>query len=157
MKKIIIVLIMMLGIMEYEPVKGQVTDQVLSSFKQQYPQESAWKWIVRNDTSIAEFKMDKSKKMAYYLPNGVWVKTETKIPWTKDLPVPVDKSWKESDLSSYYVSMIKDVKYPDKEMYVMKVQEDCGPDGSIPGDCLDIYKLYYNPDGSLVKKVHVGE
>ena len=152
-----LVFILMLGIVEYDPVIGQVPDNVLKSFSKQYPQGSVRAWVVKNDTCIAEFKTYKSKNVAYYLPDGQWIKTETKIPWTKDLPMAVNMSWKYSDLASWYVATIKEVKYPDKDLYVMEVQQDCGPEGSIPGDCLDVYKLYYESDGSLIKKVHMGD
>ena len=152
-----LVFILMLSIVEYDSADGQVPDNVLKSFSQQYPQGSVRGWVVKNDTCIAEFRMYKSKNMAYYLPDGQWIKTETKIPWTKDLPMAVNMSWKNSDLASWYVATIKEVKYPDKDLYVMEVQQDCGPEGSIPGDCLDVYKLYYESDGSLIKKVHMGD
>jgi len=152
-----LVLIMMLSIIEFEPARGQVADNVLKSFAKQYPNEFNAKWKIRNDTSIADFKMNGRKNMAYYLADGQWIKTETKIPWTKDLPTAVDNAWKNSDYTSWYVSAIKEVVYPDKNVYVMKVQQDCGPEGSIPGDCLHAYKLYYKPDGSLIKKINAGD
>jgi len=157
MKKIMLGVVLMLSIVKYDPVDGQVSDNVLKSFSQQYPQGSIRKWVVKNDTCVAEFTMSRSKNMAYYLADGNWIKTETKIPWTKDLPKAVNLSWKYSDFASWYVAGIKEVKYPDKDLYVLKVQHDCGPEGSIPGDCLNIYKLYFDPDGSLIKKVHMGD
>ena len=152
-----LVLVMMLSIIEYYPAKGQVPDNTVKAFKQQYPNENKAKWIMEKDTSIADFKMNGHKNMAYYRSDGQWIKTETKIPWTKDLPTAVDNAWKNSDYASWYIATIKEVQYPDKNVYVMKVQQDCGPEGSIPGDCLDVYKLYFDPGGSLVKKVHVGD
>jgi hypothetical protein len=153
-----LMLTMVLSVMVYGTLKAQVPDNVQHAFSKQYPNGEKARWMMNHDTSVAEFKMDGSKNMVYYLPDGQWIKTETKIPWTKDLPMAVNDAWKYSDFASWYVSAIKEVTYPDsRNVYVMKVERDCGPEGSVPGDCDDIYKLYYRPDGSLVKKIHSGD
>ena len=155
MKKIILMLAIALGVVKYDIVAGQIPEPVLKSFSQHYPQVAVRKWTVKNDTYVSKFRMNKNKEMAYYTSDGRWVKTETALPWTKDLPVAVDNSWKHSDFCSWYVASIKEVTYPDKSQYVLKVQQDCGPDGSAPGDCLNIYNLYFAANGRLEKEVNV--
>jgi len=149
---------MMLSIIECDAGIRNAPDKIEKTFNQQYPQSKLKKWENKNNTWIADFAQGKRKNMAYYSPDGQWIKTETKIPWTKDLPVQVDNSWKYSVFASWYVAGIKEVKYPDKpDRYVVKVQENYGPDGSNPDDCEDVYKLYFSPDGKLIQKVYVSQ
>src|SRR5579872_466403 len=114
---------------------GMVPEAALTSFSKQYPQQSAKKWEVRHDTCIAEFNMSKRKQSAYYFANGGWIKTETRIPWTKDLPDAVKNSWNQCAFASWRIDKIDEVQTGNKNTYTMVVYQDCGPDGSLPGDC----------------------
>ena len=112
-----------------------VPDKVQRLFAQQYPQAHLRKWETRNDTCIAEFSRDRRKNRADYSAQGEWLKTETKIPWTKDLPPAVASAWRYSDFASWYVAAIREVTFPGStSRYVVSVEQDYGPESSIPGD-----------------------
>jgi Putative beta-lactamase-inhibitor-like, PepSY-like len=157
MKKIIITVIAIFG-MHYAGSAAMrnarnVPDDVLKAFSAQYPQVAVEKWKVVNDTFIAEFKEDKRKDMAWYAADGAWVKTETKLPWMKDLPCAVDYSFDKTAFRSWNIDYMAQRESPtEKELYVIQVHKDDGPDGSIPGDCRDVYKLYYDANGDLLRK-----
>lgn len=131
---------------------GRVPDAVLASFSKEYPQQLAKRWEMKHDTCVAEFTMSKKKQSAYYFTDGNWIKTEIKLPWTKDLPEPVKSSWNKCAFNSWQIEKIDEVKTRDKNIYTMLVYQDCGPEGSIPGDCQNIYKLYFHTDGTLYRE-----
>ena len=127
---------------------------VQQSFAAQYPDVRIRTWEQQGGTWMVTFKDkdDRTKDMAYHGPDGQWIKTETKIPMIKDLPVAVNMAWKRSEFASWPVAGMKEVKYPDKDVYVLKVEANCGPDGSLPGDCVEAYRLYYDKDGALLRQ-----
>jgi hypothetical protein len=133
-------------------VEINVPNPVSQAFYQKYQDVIVRKWEGANDTSIAEFSQGRRKHFAYFLNDGEWIKTETKIPMTKDLPVAVKDAWKNSNYASWNIAEVKKVECPDKKSFSLVVYQDCGPDGSVPGDCENIYKLSYNPDGTMINK-----
>jgi hypothetical protein len=156
MKKTIIMFVMMLGMYSSQAAmhkERSVPDAVLKSFASQYPQVTVEKWKMMGDTSIALFKENKRRDYAYYSSDGEWIKTETKIPWSKDLPCAVDYSFNHTTFKSWYIDRMAERESPvEKGEYVIQVHHDYGPDGSVPGDCESVYKLYFDSNGSLLRE-----
>jgi hypothetical protein len=134
--------------------KKEVPADVLQSFSKQYSSKHVKKWRVENDTCIARFTMSRRKCKAYYLVNGDWIKTEIKIPWTKDLPKAVKAGWGKTPYAGGYVNGVKQVISPGKNLYVIAIHYEDGPEGAVSGDWVDDYILYFDAKGALVKKEH---
>ena len=137
-------------------------DVVLNSFSTQYPQAHIKKWVVKNDTDIAEFKMLKTKQNAFYLPNGTWIKTESEINHVSDLPKPVETNWHQCAFQTWYVEDVKKVESADQNLYAIKVIRKWVPGGfpgpeqwDKPGKSPEEFDLYFNTEGSLLKKVQL--
>jgi hypothetical protein len=154
-------LVLTLSIAECEAARVQMPDDVLRSFSKKYPQVHARKWRVKNDTDIAEFRMSKTKQCAYYLPNGMWIKTESEINHISDLPKAVESSWHQCAFQTWYVEDVKRIESSDQNLYVIKVIRKYipegypGPENNNPGFSPEVYDLYFNADGTLVNKVQL--
>ena len=158
MKKLVLVLSALLLLVtgtfaKTEHKKITVDNQLSQSFAQKYPHATVKKWYHVGDKDVALFVVDKKKNFAYFLSDGSWVRTETKLPGSHALPGAVAKAWGNSGYESWQVSSVKDVQTPDGEMYTVRANYDYGPEGSIPGDDMDEVRLYYKPDGTFIKKV----
>jgi hypothetical protein len=127
---------------------------VQNAFSRQYPKEDVKKWQTADDTCIAKFRMNKRRCHAYYLRGGDWVKTETKIPWPKDLPAAVRKSFYKSAYADGYVIIMLKIETPSGKMYMIDAHYERGPEESIPGDWTDDYFLYYTEGGAHIKTEH---
>ena len=136
------------------PKVKEVPQSVLAAAQKQYAQVHIKKWEKRNDNFVAYFSESRRKQYAFFSADGAWIKTETKIPWSRDLPPAVKNSFGNTVFISWYIDEMKEVSSPGKDMYVIQVHHNDGPDGAIPGDNDNVYKLSFNPDGSLIKKEH---
>jgi len=163
MKKIILMLLVMLSIAESRAtVNKQIPDNVLRSFSTKYPNIHVRKWSTRNDTDIAEFKMMKVKQYAYYLPNGTWIRTESEINHISDLPRAVKSSWHQCAFQTWYVEDVKRIETGNENLYVIQVIRKYIP-GGFPGPenwnksgvSPEEYKLYFDLNGSLLRKVQI--
>jgi hypothetical protein len=129
---------------------------VAKAFAQMYPDSKVREWTEEGvNLWMVTFKDkdDRTRDMAYFKSNGEWVKTETKIPIVRDLPINVAMGWKRTDFSDWLVEDMKEVKYPDRNVYVMKVEQGCGPDVYVmPGNCAEAYNLYFSKNGALLKQ-----
>ena len=158
MKKTILVLLTALIAIncnaDFRDANKTVPENVLKSFSQQYPQVNPQKWDITHDTFIARFTMSKRKTKAFYLSDGNWIKTESIIRWSYQLPKAVKNGWNHCSLCSWYIDEIKQLEFPDKKIYTIQVHKELGPAGSIPGDLTDVYVLYFDANGKVIKKEH---
>ena len=158
-----LMLAMMLSIVATRANAGkEVPDNVIKSFSTKYPDTHVRKWMTRNDTDIAEFKMLKTRKYAYYLPNGNWIRTESEINHISDLPRTVKSNWHQCAFQTWYVEDIKRVENATESLYVIQVIRKYIPGGfpgpenwNKPGVQPEEYKLYFDLNGSLLKKVQI--
>jgi hypothetical protein len=103
----------------------------------------------------ATFKADRWRQVAYYTPDGAWLKTATQIPWSRNLPVCVKRSLTCSRFAFWKIDGITMVESPDNKYYTVAVYQDTAPEGAIPGDWVDKYVLYFSSEGILVRIVHL--
>lgn len=160
MKRIVGALVLVLSIVAcsaaFHNPHQNVPVPVLRSLSKQYSGVHIRGWKILNDTSIARFRMLKRKNSAFYLPNGIWIKTETKIPWSKDLPKAVNHGFNQTRFLSWYIDELKRIETPlGKTTYVIQVHYDWGPPESIPGDCIDVFRLFFDSSGMLLKETEI--
>lgn len=130
----------------------EIPENVLKSFSRQYPQVNIQKWEVKHDTCIAKFtSSSKKKNLAFYLFDGNWIKTETKIRWSWLLPKAVEEGFNHSALASWYIDEIKQISSPGKIHYVMQVHNNLGPDDATDA-WQDIYVLVFDENGRILRK-----
>jgi len=156
MKKIILTLGFMAGVVICLAQTTPPAD-VLQQFAVMYPDTHVRTWTQEGvDLWMVTFKDkdDKTKDMAYFKKNGDWVKTETKIPIVADLPNSVAMGWRRTDFNDWLVDNMKEVKYPNRDLYVITVEQGCGGYAySMPNDCSEAYNLYFTRSGTLLKQI----
>jgi hypothetical protein len=136
--------------------RKNVPEKVKEAFTAKYQGVNVKKWKTVNGSEEAKFVSGKRKNTAIFLDNGTWVKTETKIPWSKDLPIAVQNAWNNNEYRSWYPDEIKKVEAPDNNVYyTIQVSKDYGPEGSIRGDWEEVYILYFDTNGALLRKEHI--
>jgi len=159
MKQAILILIVLLFLTSVVMAKSSglnnVPEEVLKAFSEKYKGAKIRNVKKQNDTEIIKFVINKRKDVAIFLSNGTWVKTETKLPWSWDLPSVVRKRFNNCEFKAWYIDEIEAVESPGNKIYSIQVSYDYGPIGSIPGDFLDVYKLYYDKRGKLIKTEHL--
>jgi len=142
--------------------KQEIPDNVTKSFSEQYPQIHVKKWKIKSDTNVAEFRMSKMRRNAFYLSNGTWIKTETIFSDLDDLPIAVINSWHQCAFQTWYIQAMKEIEFPNQNLYVIKVTRVYSPQSDFSEFSYaasdrysEIYELYFNKEGSLLKKVQL--
>jgi hypothetical protein len=126
-----------------------VPDTVIANFWSKYPQAKLKKWRCEHDTYIAAFVSRNHRYEACYNAAGDWVKSEMRIPVTRELPPAISRSLKASEFAAWKITEVKKIELHDQSLYVIRVEN------SKPGN--STYKLqmanllYIKPDGSLLK------
>jgi hypothetical protein len=125
---------------------------VAKGFSMKYPGTKVRGWKANNDTFIASFVLNKRKHFAYYTDNGTWIRTETKIPWTWDLPSNVKHSWEGCKFNNWYIEEMHEVTSPDKHLFVFKIDNGNLLDSDHHDAFLQKYILCFDINGTLVSK-----
>jgi hypothetical protein len=122
---------------------------VKSAFSGQFPDGDLQKWVTRKEGYIARFKKNGKKHHAYYSAEGHWKGTESSIRWVRHLPHLVKMGWKNSGYDGWYVHNIKKVETPDRQMYVLHVNNST----QLDANKVDVFRedrvLYFTPGGKL--------
>jgi hypothetical protein len=136
--------------------KKHLPQKIATVFDGKYPGAKVTGWSLRQQEYVVNFVRDKEKCIAYYSTDGSWAKTETRIPWLKDLPAPVRTAFANSTYRQYYVGTLKKVEDPSGALlYRIRVAENVAYD--VNDDFRRDYILYYTPDGQLKDKVKTND
>ena len=132
--------------------KRALPPKVASSFTAKYANARIKKWEKRGDEYMLNFMNDERKCVAFYSFDGGWIRTEISLPWSKDLPLPVQKSLQNNGYGNCYIDGIKEVLSAGRLFYVLHV--DDGP--SLDADHYDAfkqnYRLIFSQDGVMSEK-----
>lgn len=121
-----------------------VPSKVSLAFSTQYPTVSArWK------TNAAGYEAVFKGGRAFYSASGGWLRTETRIHWTKNLPPAVRKGFRNSAYASYYVEHMVQTDSAEGQMVTIDVSQVI--DYQMGGLYKDVYRLYFSIDGRLLK------
>lgn|GEM_PF-5469842 len=127
-----------------------VPEIVTGNFWSKYPQAKLKKWRNEHDTYTAAFVSRNHRYEAFYNAAGDWVKTEMKIPLTRELPPAINRSLKASEFAAWQITDIKKIELYDHSLYVIRVENSNPRDkGSYKLQPANL--LYFKPDGSLLK------
>jgi hypothetical protein len=95
---------------------------------------------------------DGKKLMAWYSEGSNWIKTEKRIPLSKDLPLAVKKGFDNSQYISWHIDNIKEVSMRNASSPVYVIHVDNGD--KLDSDHYDAMKkdvyLSFDPEGVLV-------
>ena len=129
-----------------------IPQNILASFSSRYPNTKVKKWRSLKGVFVAKFLLDGKKCMAYYSPEGDWIKTESKIKWTWDLPVQVKTGWKKCEYNRWYVESIKIIETREQPLYEMQVNNGTTLDADHYSNFIEKYLLYFTGAGELIRK-----
>jgi hypothetical protein len=128
--------------------------RVSSAFSRRYPGAEMNNWMMRTNDYVIDFTTNKETSVAYYSPDGTWLRTDTKLSMIKDLPEAVRDGLARSGYGRYYIERMEKVLEPsNKTLYLVGV--DYG--GNIDWNLFDAFSnefvLYFTPDGKLQKAI----
>jgi len=130
---------------------SQLPGEIATAFASKHPESVVENWHLKEGTYIVKFKADKKSHFDYYGLDGKWIKTETMFHFTHYLKPEVKKGWHASAFKAWYIEEIKEVESAGHHEFVFLV--DNGP--MLDSDHMyfvEKYKLYFSPEGQLVKK-----
>jgi hypothetical protein len=127
-----------------------VPDQVTAAFTAKYPQAEHKDWKIAMAGYKAEFKLNHKKYTAFYATDGTWLKSETKLGWTWDMPSAVKTALRKGKYASYYVDEIKEVKTAGETQYVLTIDNHGGSTLATEGyGAWEDYQIVFENNGVL--------
>ena len=155
MKRIIKAVIILIGLgftINAHAAKSDanVPDKVTTAFIAKYPQAELKDWKITKTGYKAEFKLNHQKYIAVYASDGTWLKSETKLNRTGNLPVIVKTALKKGKYASYYVDGIKEVKTSGETQYVLTIDNHGGLTMATEGyGSWEDYRITFDTNGAL--------
>lgn len=129
---------------------------VADAFKSQYPKAHLRKWDKTKTEFQATFKMDGKKYSAYYAPDGTWLRTALRIPWSWKLPSPVLSGFKQTKYKDWDIDALDEVNTPTDHYYTIEVDNDnLQIDLFHAGLFTEYWLLTFKNDGQLSSSVNV--
>jgi hypothetical protein len=150
MKKILIMSAIAGLLLQHLTAQANIVPQKVSAaFSAQYPAVAAAHWKAAATGYEATFRSGNKANHAYYAPDGGWIKTETRIKWTKNLPDAVRQGFHNSRYVSWYVENMRETQSADQHVVTIDVSQVI--DYQMGGLYKDVYRLYFSMDGKLMK------
>ncbi|HVU93668.1 MAG TPA: hypothetical protein VHE34_00520 [Puia sp.] len=136
------------------PDNGPVPQAVTRDFASRYPAITPKKWKQDKEGQyIAQFHMRGNPSEAYYDRGGNWLKTQSHIKWTKNLPPAVRTALRNSTYASWYVEHMQETDSDDhKRFYIDVSYVDNYMEGA---GSKDIYRLTFTPEGQLLQSEQI--
>ena len=125
---------------------------IAPSFSAKYPEAKLKNWEMLNDEYVVRYINEKSKCTAFFSSGGQWIRTETSIPWTKDLPQAVRTGIQNSGYGTCYVDAIRKVQTAGRLLYVLHVDDGSTLDADHYDAFREDWLLSFTPDGVLAGK-----
>jgi hypothetical protein len=126
-----------------------VPPKVSAAFTVRYPTVTAPHWKPDKTGYEAAFHAGNRARHAYYAPDGGWIRTETRIKWTKNLPPAVRQGLRNSPYVSWYVESMRETESADRHVVTIDVSQVI--DYRMGGLYKDVYRLCFSMDGKLMK------
>jgi len=131
---------------------SKIPHAVLKEFSEKYPDTKVDRWKNTDDTFVARFFLNKRKQFAFYTNSGTWIKTETKIPWTWNLPHAVKSGWESCKFNAWYIEEMHEVASSTDHYFVFKIDNGDMLDSDHHDAFLEKYVLYFDGNGKLIRK-----
>ncbi len=125
-----------------------VPEAIVDAFKAKFPSVTNEKWEIKSGYHVAEFWDNGKEVDAWFTSTAEWSMTETdlgkdltllpnevKTTFTSSIYNPTTTNWRVEDIDLY--------ERPDKTFYLIEIEAAGQKDR----------KLFYNPDGTLIKDV----
>ncbi|GAC1313636.1 MAG: hypothetical protein NVSMB24_37130 [Mucilaginibacter sp.] len=126
-------------------------EQVTAEFTAKYPGAVLKDWKMDKAGYKAEFKLNHKKYNAVYAADGTWLKSSTKLNWTKDMPVAVKNALKKGKYASFYEDEIKEVTTNTGTQYILTIDNHNGSTMATEGyGSWEDYQIIYDINGALL-------
>ncbi len=135
-----------------ESIQKVIPNQVTHSFEVNYPAIKVRKWTVKNNMYEARFVNDHKKCMAYYDSNGEWIKTQTIILWSWNLPLPVKQSFYKSQFAIWFIEKMQKCETPKQTFYRFLINNGNLLDADHHDAFMEKYSLDFSTNGELIDK-----
>ena len=128
--------------------RDKIPDKVQDAFSKKYPNADVKRWSHKNEDFSVRFSMDDKKYEAILSERGKWIRTEDKIR-LNDLPAPVQKAYFSSKFHWLNLTCVKELRSSgnDGVLYLLE-----GDNWNVESDPVCRFKLYFNADGTMIKK-----
>ncbi len=133
-----------------QPIPKEMPKEVAEAFTSKYPATVVKSWNNKKDTLVVKFKMDDRSHFAYYLPNGTWLRTETKYGLTHSLPAEVKNGWKNCKFKAWGVEAIKHIESANSNLYIIRVTNI--PIYDAEHNEKETFDLFFDKNGEFIKK-----
>lgn len=133
-------------------VKNEVPPGVVAAFATKYPGAELKKWEITNNEYTAKAVEGRKKFYATFSKENNWVKTTSKISWSKNLPPLVNASLKKSLYASWKIDGIKKVETPDSVFYEVLVDNLYQQIDADHAGFAENLVLNFKPAGELFEK-----
>ncbi len=134
-----------------QSMRAAAPRQIVQSFSVSFPSAHFRKWKLENNTYVAEFTLDNKKAFAYYSPKGNWLRTETKLKWSNNVPTGVKDAFNKSQFAGWTIYEVKAIQTPLGQTFRFHVNDGNLMSSDtyivVPRDVL----VYFSPTGELVK------
>ncbi|MDB4904696.1 MAG: hypothetical protein JWQ63_3977 [Mucilaginibacter sp.] len=127
-----------------------VPEKITEEFTAKYPQAKLKDWKIAKAGYKAEFKLNHKKHTAVYASDGTLLKTETKLSWTREMPLAVKTALKKGEYASYHVDEIKEVNAARETQYVLTIDNHGGSTMAAEGyGAWEDYQVVFENNGTL--------
>ncbi len=128
-----------------------VPQPVLAKFSSSYAKVKVRSWCQQENAWVVKFKSDGRVHKAYYTPEGIWQKTETKYGFTHSLLPRVKAGWQSCSYAGWYIDEIMELETPAEHVY--RFQVDNGPmlDVTHMYNFKEYRRLYFAANGNFIK------
>jgi hypothetical protein len=127
-----------------------VPEKIVEEFAAKYPQAKLKDWKIAKAGYKAEFKLNHKKYTAVYASDGTLLKSETKLSWTRDMPLEVKKALKKGKYAAYHVDEIKKVNTAGEIQFILIIDNHGGSTMATEGyGAWEDYQVVFENNGIL--------
>ena len=119
--KALIIMVMVFCTSNIFAQTNNIPAPVVAAFTAKYPKAELKKWEITNDQYTAKAAEDHQKFEAAFDGNGQWLKTTTRISWSRNLPAEIRASLKSSKYADWRVDNLRKVDSPEGTVYQVLV------------------------------------
>lgn len=145
-----VVMASMNGLMAQKIDNKDVPKHITAAHSSKFPDGKIRHWERSQEGYLVRFQVDGKNYQSSYGANGAWQSTESVIKRTKSLPQHVKEAWAKSGHYDWYVNEIRAVQTPDREVYIMHVNNGPTLDANKYDAFLEHRLLYFGVDGTLI-------
>jgi hypothetical protein len=125
-----------------------VPQPVTQAFANRFPAAQLRKWEGSSEGYIASFSQNGNRSLAYYTPNGDWIKTELFIRHKKNLPDEIRQGFRQSAYSNWIVDKILETQSNAGPTVTMEVRRIY----NFTENQWEVCRLHFSMEGKLMEE-----